>query len=94
MQNVKQTIRTHAHSTKSAAKETCSISLRLLGLTGGAALIVSKQLFYSENHVYCEAKLKSRSVDEEQSQHKFDWKRFWELLKPHWFYLIIAVSVT
>ena len=92
VQSVKQSIRTNIHSTKSAKKET-SISLRLLGLTGGAGLIIGKQVFYQEKHVYCEAKLKSRTLDEKETQHKFDWKKFWQLLKPHWWYLIIAVSV-
>lgn len=92
MQSVKQTFRTQ--STKTAAKETSTISLRLLGLSCGAGLIVGKQLFNSESQVYCEAKLTSRIIEDEQSkQPKFDWNRFWELLRPHWWYLIIAVSV-
>ncbi|XP_045025526.1 mitochondrial potassium channel ATP-binding subunit [Daphnia magna] len=91
VQSVKQTFRTQ--STKTAAKETSTISLRLLGLSCGAGLIVGKQLFNSESQVYCEAKLTSRIIEDEQSkQPKFDWNRFWELLRPHWWYLIIAVS--
>lgn len=92
VQGLKQTSRNHTYSTKSGAQKT-SISFKLLGLASGAGLIIGKQIFYQENHVYCEAKLKSRSVDEKETQHKFDWRRFWQLLKPHWWYLIIAVSV-
>ncbi|XP_046446364.1 mitochondrial potassium channel ATP-binding subunit-like [Daphnia pulex] len=91
VQNVKQAFR--SQSIKSTAKETCSTSLlRLLGFSCGTGLILGKQ-FYSGNHAYCEAKLKSRIVEDDQTkQLKFDWSRFWQLLKPHWWYLIIAVS--
>jgi hypothetical protein len=91
VQSVKQTFR--SHSTTSAAKETCSTSLRLLGFSCGAGLVLGKQ-FYSENRAYCEAKLKSRIIEDQHTkQPNFDWSRFWQLLKPHWWYLIIAVSV-
>jgi hypothetical protein len=93
VQSVKRSFRPNS-TTSSAAKETCSPSLRLLGFSCGAGLIVGKQ-FYSENRAYCEAKLKSRIIEEEEQtkQPKFDWSRFWQLLKPHWWYLMIAVSV-
>lgn len=74
-------------------KDTCSLSLKLIGLSSGAGLIVVRQLIYPENHVYCEAKLKTRIVDESQTQPKFDWKKFWLLLKPHWMYLVVAITV-
>lgn len=90
---IKQSLRTQVHSTKSAVKETCSVSLRLLGLTCGAGLVVGKQLFKSDKIAHCEAKLKTRFNDETQTQPKFDWKKFGHLLKPHWWLLVIAVSV-
>ena len=60
-----------------------------------ATLLVSGHQLYI-NSVHCQAgKQSTRVLDEKlPSESQFDWKRFWELLKPHSWYLIVAIAVS
>ena len=54
--------------------------------------------YFHQNKVICEP-LETQSrlgYDKENvaPEPKFDWVKFWELLRPHWCYLLIAVSVS
>jgi len=66
---------------------------------GGSLLlgcITSKCIYIHNNKALCEGLDSSSRVLSEKDnvapEPQFDWNKFWELLKPHWWYLVIAVS--
>ena len=60
-----------------------------------ATLLVSGHQLLSNNNVHCQAKTSTRILEEKPpTETQFDWKRFWELLKPHSWYLVVAIAVS
>ena len=76
--------------------KTVSFSSKLVAkLCLGSGLFVGKHLFLTKSIARCEES-HSRIADEKLETVelvKFDLKKFWELVKPHSWYLIIAISV-
>lgn len=71
-----------------------SRSAKLFGMCSATLLVSGHQLY--RNRVHCQANKQSSRILEEKlpSESQFDWKRFWQLLKPHSWYLIVAVAVS
>lgn len=60
--------------------------------------ITGKCIYVFNNKALCESPDSSSRVlsekDPKTVEPKFDWNKFWELLKPHWWYLVIAITVS
>lgn len=58
--------------------------------------ITGKCIYVFNNKALCESPDSSSRVlsekDPKTVEPKFDWNKFWELLKPHWWYLVIAIT--
>jgi hypothetical protein len=60
----------------------------------GTGLAASCKFLQNGNTVHCEAAISRVSTPQDSPQPKFDWAKFWELLKPQWFRLLIAITVS
>ena len=92
--------RTSLLKTKKAGLEKSPPNLVGKSLIGGSLLlgcVTGKCIYIYNNKVLCEGlDPNSRLVAEKsgEAEPKFDWIKFKELLKPHWWYLVIAITVS
>nr|QST14983.1 ABCB8 protein [Diaphanosoma celebensis] len=85
-------IRTVCRSQRTVPKKTLSKAEGSAVFFLGTGFAASCKFFSKGNTALCESSISRVSTSQETSPPKFDWTRFWKLLKPHWFKLVIAIT--